>query len=198
MLEENQTPRLGMSCSAILCVAFGLIASQASHENNAVALHSEWTLEDDPDVYFSQDNLSDEPVFWLADEVRRLKRGGSRSRRSTGNCYGDRCDNIGGDAESAAIVGVVFGTCCIFVCIYLLYKYIQEKREEKSKEAKKKKKKNRGEPIVVFPNGEIDPRIYRADPDPSDADIMGMEMTNIPYAQQTPYEGTGKKSRFIT
>jgi len=82
----------------------------------------------------------------LFGEVRNLKRSGgggwgsSRSRGSTGNCYGDRCDNMGGDAESAAIVGIVIGSCCLCLLIYMLYKWCEERRKEKKKNSRRKKR----------------------------------------------------------
>ena len=122
--KEQSSARLHFA--ALFFLALELIASQDSSESsNVLALHSE--LEDDQDVFYSQDlaDESDESVFWLVHEARMLKGGRSRSgRRSTGNCYGDRCDNIGGDAESAMIVGIVIGGCCFCLLCYMLVKWI--------------------------------------------------------------------------
>ena len=129
--EPRGSARLG--CASLLCLAIALIMSQEAHESGAVALHSEWSLEDEHDSYYSKIDQEEESVFWLVHEARMLKRGGSsgggwsssRSRNSSyGNCYGERCDNIGGDSESAVIVGSVIGGCCFILLCYMLVKWI--------------------------------------------------------------------------
>ena len=84
-------------------------------------------------MYYSNIDDEEETIFWLVHEARMLKRGGgssgggwssSRGRTSYGNCYGDRCDNIGGDSESAIIVGSVIGGCCFILICYVLIKWI--------------------------------------------------------------------------
>jgi len=92
-----------------------------------------------------------EDEHWLVKEYRQLKRGGSSSGGSSsrsrsgsyGNCYGDRCDNNGGDSDIAIIVGGVFGGCCVFILGYLGVNYCIEKRKKAAKKARKKNKKNR-------------------------------------------------------
>lgn len=156
MMISNQQPRERLGFATLLCLMLGLIASQDSHYTNVVALHSE--LVDDQDAFFSQDftDESDKSIFWLVHEARMLKggRSGGRSRRSTGNCYGDRCDNIGGDAESAIIVGVVIGGCCLCGLCYALITWITGKRKESKKANKRKKRRGHdgemnNEPIVI-------------------------------------------------
>ena len=83
-----------------------------------------------------------------------LKRGGgsSSSRSSSsksssyGNCYGDRCDNNGGDVSIAVIIGIVVGGCFFLCLIYVLYQYCKAKIKKNRKKARKIAK--------VGPNGE--------------------------------------------
>jgi len=116
------TNSIKLFSSTLLCVIFALFLLQEDSREKEVYLHSEWSAEDDdPDAYYSQDIYAD--MHW-----RQLKRGGgggggfgSSSRsRSTGNCYGDRCDNMGGSEESMIIVGSVIGGCCFLMCCYVL------------------------------------------------------------------------------
>ena len=88
--------------------------------------------------------------FWLVAELRQLKRGGSSGgfssssrSRSYGNCYGDRCDNMGGSTESAIIVGSVIGGCCFILLCYIFIKWCQQKRKDAKKAERRKKRKNR-------------------------------------------------------
>ena len=102
---------------------------------------------------------------------RSLKRGGSSSSGSrssnrnhgrTGNCYGDRCDDVGGDAQIAIIIGSIVGGCCLILAIYFVYKHCEEKRRKARKKARKKKRGDNAasdsdsdmpkEPIVIIPD----------------------------------------------
>ena len=104
-------------------------------------------------------------------EVRRsLKRGGGSSssssrssrNRSYGNCYGDRCDDVGGDTQVAIIIGSIVGGCCLIIAIYFTYKHCEEKRRKARKKARKKKRGDNAtsdsdsdmpkEPIVILPD----------------------------------------------
>ena len=101
---------------------------------------------------------------------RSLKRGGSSSSGSrssnrnhgrTGNCYGDRCDDVGGDTQIAIIIGSIVGGCCLILAIYFVYKHCEEKRRKARKKARKKRGENAAsdsdsdmpkEPIVIIPD----------------------------------------------
>ena len=101
---------------------------------------------------------------------RSLKRGGSSSSGSrssnrnhgrTGNCYGDRCDDVGGDTQIAIIIGSIVGGCCLILAIYFVYKHCEEKRRKARKKARKKRGDNAAsdsdsdmpkEPIVIIPD----------------------------------------------
>ena len=78
---------------------------------DSLFLYSEWSPDENnepSDYFFSEEfrNDDDQDEHWLMTEWRNLKRGGgggssssSRSsrNRSYGNCYGDRCDDVGVD-----------------------------------------------------------------------------------------------------
>ena len=95
---------------------------------------------------------------------------------------------MGGDSESAIIVGSVIGGCCFILICWLLIKWIQEKRKEKDKKERRKKRKNRirgdsdggsNEPIVIHANGDIDPKVYGGGPlHMGIEDGTGLQMTN--------------------
>ena len=89
----------------------------------------------------------EEEEHWLAAELRSLKRGGSSSsssskssysRGSYGNCYGDRCDDTGGDADIAIVIGSIVGGCCVLLCIYMLVVYCMKRRKKAQKKARRK------------------------------------------------------------
>ena len=75
-----------------------------------------------------------------------MKRGGSSSSSrssysragSYGNCYGDRCDDTGGDADVAIIIGAIVGGCCVLLCIYMLVVYCQKQRKKANKKNRRK------------------------------------------------------------
>ena len=85
--------------------------------------------------------------------MRDLKRSGSSSssssrssssRTSYGNCYGDRCDNTGGSANVALIVGCIVGGCCFIGIVYYLVAYCMERRAKAAKKARRKKRNRVG------------------------------------------------------
>ena len=93
-----------------------------------IALHSEFE-----ETMFYNEDLED--VLW-----RELKRGGgsrgSRSRAgrtSYGNCYGDRCDGVQGDATTAIIVGSVIGGCCLICIIWIVISKCKEHMKEQKR-----------------------------------------------------------------
>ena len=110
---------------------------RTDNNDKSIALHSEWDPTDKEDNfswYYSEDSLLEEQdaqEHWLTAELRYLKRGGSSSsssrssssRGSYGNCYGDRCDDTGGSADVAIIIGSIVGGCCVLLCIYMLIVY---------------------------------------------------------------------------
>ena len=121
---------------------------------------------------------------------RQLKRGGSSSRsssssksRSYGNCYGDRCDDVGGSVSIAVIIGIVAGgLCAICLCYYLIVWLLNKKHDH---DVKKRKKRNLvhpdgdaddpKEPVVIFPENEASfSADFRVDTDISGSSAMGM------------------------
>ena len=75
-----------------------------------------------------------EEDHWLVEELRNLRRSGSSGSGgssgsksgSYGNCYGDRCDNIGGDRDIAIVIGCIVAGCCLTVVIYMVVSYCQK------------------------------------------------------------------------
>ena len=133
---------------ATLTLFFLSVLMSAGDDNltkDSVSLHSEWSPaeQDEPSDYFFSEELrkeleEEEEEHWLVKEWRNLKRGGSSSssrsssskNRSYGNCYGDRCDDIGGDQKIAIIIGSIVGGCCFFCLCYALYQWIKKKRKK--------------------------------------------------------------------
>ena len=144
---------------ATLTLIFLSVLMSSGDDSNlskdSVSLHSEWSPleQDEPSDYFFSEELrneiqNDEDEHWLVTEWRNLKRGGSSSssrsssskNRSYGNCYGDRCDDIGGDQKIAIIIGSIVGGCCFFCLCYALYQWIKKKRHQLKKKRRRKNK----------------------------------------------------------
>ena len=144
-------------------------------------LHSEWSDEESPSYYLEDPYEQKEELSWLTNEWRQLRSsgggGGRSSSRSSGssygNCYGDRCDAIGGSGtQMAIIIGSVVGGCCVILGFYFLYHYCMDKRK---KDEKRKRRQNGfgdysenedfdsdmpQEPIVIMPDQQRDETAY--------------------------------------
>ncbi len=137
--------------TTLLCLLLSILFTEnLASKNDVVFLHSEWSHEDSLDAYYSTDlkasSQNDDDENWITSQLRQLKRGGSSggsrsrssSRSSYGNCYGDRCDNNGGDSNTAIIIISVVGGCVGIFLIWALCSYCMEKKRKAAKKARKK------------------------------------------------------------